>query len=144
MIEATLDVNVIVPGFAAPRSTPAVLVERWIGREFHVTLPEHIVVKAAEVWGRRYWADRYDANQIDRAVALLRQRAAIVVPDPTVRGVAVDEEDDLVLATAVAGRVDVPVTGDHGLLALESFRGIAILSPGAFLDWLDVRLPGGR
>ena len=47
-----------------------------------------------------------------------------------------DEEDDLVLATAVAARADYLVTGDRYLLEIGAFRGIPIVTPRAFLDVL--------
>jgi uncharacterized protein len=50
-----------------------------------------------------------------------------------------DEDDDVVLATALAGKVDVIVTGDEDLLVLRKFRGIEILSPRQFLQLLDRR-----
>jgi uncharacterized protein len=50
-----------------------------------------------------------------------------------------DEDDDVVLGTALAGKVDVIVTGDEDLLVLRKFRGIEILSPRQFLQLLDRR-----
>ena len=45
----------------------------------------------------------------------------------------------MVLATALAGKADVIVTGDDDLLVLKEFRGIRILSPRQFLQLLDRR-----
>lgn len=56
----------------------------------------------------------------------------------TVRGVATDLEDDLVIATAVAGAAEYLVTGDNGLLAVESFQDVSIVSPREFLELLDL------
>ena len=50
-----------------------------------------------------------------------------------------DKNDDVVLATALAGKADVIVTGDDDLLVLKTFRGIRILSPRQFLELLDRR-----
>jgi uncharacterized protein len=50
-----------------------------------------------------------------------------------------DKDDDVVLATARAGKADVIVTGDDDLLVLKEFRGIRILSPRKFLELLDRR-----
>jgi len=44
-----------------------------------------------------------------------------------------------VLATALAGKADMIVTGDEDLLVLKEFRGIRILSPRQFLEILDRR-----
>jgi len=48
-----------------------------------------------------------------------------------------DADDDVVLATALAGKADVIVTGDEDLLVLKKLRGIEILSPRQFLQLLD-------
>ena len=45
--------------------------------------------------------------------------------------------DDEVLATALAARVDIILTGDRDLLTLKEFQGIQILSPRQFVEWLD-------
>jgi predicted nucleic acid-binding protein len=44
-----------------------------------------------------------------------------------------DPKDDKFLEAAVNGRADVIVTGDKDLLDLNPFRGIAILTPAAYL-----------
>ena len=44
-----------------------------------------------------------------------------------------DPKDDRFLEVAVNGRADVVVTGDRDLLELNPFRGIAILTPAAFI-----------
>ncbi len=61
----------------------------------------------------------------------------MVVPTPSVRGVGEDEEDDLVLATAIAGDATYLVTGDRHLQALGSFQHVTILSPRQFLNLLE-------
>lgn len=137
MIRATLDVNVLVSGFPASSGSPAELLERWLRREFELILSEHILIEASEAWEKPYWAARYTADQVHNTVALLRERARLVVPAPTVRGVAEDEEDDLVLATAIAGDAGVLVTGDRYLQALGQYQNVAILSPRQFLEVLE-------
>jgi putative PIN family toxin of toxin-antitoxin system len=54
----------------------------------------------------------------------------VALPAPVCR----DPDDDLVLATALAGRADVIVTGDEDLLVLGAYEGIHILSPRQFLE----------
>jgi putative PIN family toxin of toxin-antitoxin system len=45
-----------------------------------------------------------------------------------------DPRDDKFLEVAVHGLADAIVTGDRDLLPLNPFRGIAILTPAAYLD----------
>jgi uncharacterized protein len=60
-----------------------------------------------------------------------------VEPEPLRERVCRDRSDDVVLATALAGKADVIVTGDDDLLVLKELRGIRILSPRQFLELLD-------
>jgi len=68
--------------------------------------------------------------------AAYRQRANLVeaaaLPVPVCR----DPEDDLVLATALAAKAQVIITGDQDLLVLERHQGVRILSLRQFLDLL--------
>ena len=67
----------------------------------------------------------------------LRQQIRLVEPRQLSKPVCRDRDDDVVLATAVAARADVIVTGDQDLLVLGSFEGVAIVSPRQFLERLD-------
>jgi len=69
----------------------------------------------------------------------LNEEAEIVTPARFRERVCRDKDDDVVLATALAGKADVIVTGDDDLLVLEAFRGTRILSPRRFLELLDRR-----
>jgi putative PIN family toxin of toxin-antitoxin system len=55
---------------------------------------------------------------------------------PIVRAVRAcrDPRDDKVLEVAVNGRADLIITGDRGLLELDPFLSVTILSPAAYLD----------
>ena len=65
------------------------------------------------------------------------QHAELVDPQPLPAPVCRDAEDDWVLATALAGRAEIIVTGDDDLLVLKRHRGVRILSPRGFLEFLD-------
>ena len=58
-------------------------------------------------------------------------------PEPLSERICRDADDDVALATALAGKADVIVTGDNDLLVLKTFRGIGILSPRKFLELVD-------
>lgn len=60
-----------------------------------------------------------------------------MVPTTTVRGGGEDLEDDLVLATAIAGEARFLVTGDKHLQRIDHYQGTIILSPRQFLDVLE-------
>lgn len=64
--------------------------------------------------------------------ALLRSIMNVADPLPLPLPVCRDPDDDLVLATAVAGGCACIVTGDEDLLVLGSYEAVAIISPGDF------------
>ena len=72
-------------------------------------------------------------------LGLDRRHATWVEPPPLEAPACRDPDDDWVLATAVAGEAEAIVTGDGGLLALGTFRGVAILSPRQFVERLAAR-----
>ncbi len=68
------------------------------------------------------------------------QLATLVLPRGISRVVLDDLADDAVLACAVAARATYFVTGDSDLLRLDSYEGIRIVPPGAFVRKV-IRLP---
>lgn len=66
--------------------------------------------------------------EIVQNLAELHQTIQLKVPELR------DQNDVMILATAVGGDVDVVVTGDRDLLTLTEFSGIPILSPQDFLE----------
>jgi putative PIN family toxin of toxin-antitoxin system len=63
---------------------------------------------------------------------LCQMRDPVMLPKRVCR----DPDVDVVLGTALAGRVDIIVTGDDDLLVLKTFRRIRILSPRQVLEIL--------
>lgn len=142
MIRAALDVNVLVSGFPAPAGPPAELIERWLRREFELVLSDHILTGVARAWTKPYFQTRYQHGESQAALCLFRTRATMVTPVAGIHGVADDDEDDLVVATAAAGDVASLVTGDQGLLRLGASQGVSILTPRAFLVILERQARG--
>jgi putative PIN family toxin of toxin-antitoxin system len=61
-----------------------------------------------------------------RAVAMLRQVAEIVDPPPLRPPVRRDQDDDALLAVAVASRADLIICGDADLLVLAAYAGFPL------------------
>jgi predicted nucleic acid-binding protein len=59
----------------------------------------------------------------------------LVEPDPLSERVCRDPDDDVVLATALAGGCRCIVTGDRDLLVLGEYQGIVIVSPRDFWNF---------
>lgn len=79
--------------------------------------------------------ERFD---FDRATAGLARveldTIADIVTPSSVQTVSRDPDDDIVLATAVAGQVQVLISGDKDLVVLRHHAGIPIRTPRQFVD----------
>ena len=71
------------------------------------------------------------------ALAAFVELCEFVVPAALSKPVCRDADDDVVLATALAAKADIIVTGDNDLLVLKEFHGIRILPPRQFMELLS-------
>src|SRR5262245_4874492 len=80
--------------------------------------------------------DRYLTREDrDQFLSALLAEAMLLEPTDAFHACR-DAKDDKFLELAVSGRASCLITGDNDLLILHPFRGIPILSPAQFLDWL--------
>jgi len=137
VIRAVLDVNVLVSSIPSPQGTPAAIVRSALLREFQAVVSELMLESLLDVWGRPYFRSRLSDEAISDALTNFRSKALVVVPVDDVHGVADDAEDDLVIATAIAGEATYLVTGDRGLLRQDGYRGLVFITPADFRLVLD-------
>jgi putative PIN family toxin of toxin-antitoxin system len=85
-------------------------------------------------FGKPLASGQSSARQLfDGLVAL----ACTVKTSPLAMRVSRDEDDDAVLACALAARADLIVSGDDDLLVLKQFQGIPIMKAGEALEMLS-------
>ena len=124
-----LDTNVLVAAFATRGLCADVL---------RIVLAEHDLITGEVVLGelRDVLAKRLKLQPGTVADIMALLRAQEVVPKPAnpsslpIR----DPDDRWILASAVAGGVDVLVTGDQDLLAIAAQAPLTILSPRGLWD----------
>jgi uncharacterized protein len=134
-VRVCLDTNVLFAAFATRGLCADVL---------RVVLEDHELVVGEVLFGEFERALRAKLSLPEAQVAAVL--AALVTPDPVPRprgldALAVSDPDDAwVVATAVAGRADVLVTGDAALLAAAPVAAagapLPLLSPRGFWTWL--------
>lgn len=141
MIASAIDTNALASGFVRRNlsSPPVLILDAWLQQLFVLVTSEHILTELARTFSKPYFAQHIFPKQAQASLALVRARAAITPLTETVRGVATQPEDDLVLATALSGQAGHLVTGDRKLQQLGAYRGVIILSSRAFLDWLQTQ-----
>ena len=125
-----LDTNVLVAALVA-RGACADLLEHCIR--------QHVVVSSQSLLHelRGVLEKKFSQRAIDvrAALQLFDETFTLVKPDPLDPPVCRDRDDDVVLATALAGDCAAIITGDQDLLILNPFRGIQVLMPSAFWKW---------
>ena len=123
-----LDTNVLFAAYVS-RGTCAVLYEQALATETLIT-SESIL---DEFYGTLRSKARVPDDEAVAARRQIAQDSMLVIPEPLTERVSRDPDDDIILATAVAGAADFLVTGDKDLLVLRSYRGIAIITPSECL-----------
>lgn len=127
------DVNILISAVIAPGGAPARALQSALEQGWDVETSGHIVQKLIEVLGRPRFYSRLGNNDLSAFLLKYQAYTTRVIPDRSVRGVCDDEEDDLVLGTAVAANADYLVTGDKGFQQVSEHRGVRIVGASEFL-----------
>jgi uncharacterized protein len=132
-VKVVLDTNVLVSGLMFPDSAPGRVVAAWREARFDLVISVHQLAEIGRALAyptiRRIldWDDR----RIEQFIRQLYIRAQIVDLDGISVEVPADPDDVPILATLVAAKVDVLITGDGDLLALRDRH--AILTSAEFV-----------
>jgi uncharacterized protein len=132
-VRLLLDTNVLVAALVA-RGACSDLLEHCV-RDHVVISSRPLLDELGDVLTRKF---RQSAVDVRGAVRLFEQTFTLVVPDALEQSTCRDPDDDVVLATARAGKCDAIVTGDEDLLVLDPFHGIRVLPPSGFWKWESV------
>lgn len=122
-----LDTNVLIAAFIA-KGLCHTLVEHCLRVHSSVT-SEFLLSELKEKFTTKFKYSREDVAAVE---VLLRLRMHVVEPTSLETSVCLDPDDDMVLATALAGQAVCVITGDKDLLILKKFGEIDILSPSEF------------
>ncbi len=125
-----LDTNVLIAAFIAHGSCNELIEHCAIHHE--VTLSEPMLDEFRDVLARKFGYSTADAKA---AASLIQSRASMVKPTRLDQAVCRDPDDDVVLATALAGNAQVIITGDKDLTILKSYGGIKIIRPADFWQY---------
>lgn len=133
MKRVVLDTNIVIS--SALGGALVLVLEKWDARRFTVIVTTDIVSEYFEVLNRPKFG--LDQETIDKITRYIYQFSEFVIPEEEIHVVKDDPKDDKFLEAAIAGQVDLIVSGDKHLLTLKGFRSIPIISGREFLDWLE-------
>jgi putative PIN family toxin of toxin-antitoxin system len=130
-VRVVIDTNVIIAGLVAEGLCRDILKHRLLGCELFTSpvLLEELAGKMREKFG-------LDPDSLP-LLTVYAEVATLVKAKPLPQPVCRDEDDDEVLAVALAAKAEIILTGDQDLLALKEFRGIQIVSPRQFVGLMD-------
>ena len=127
-----LDTNVLVAAFATRGLCADVM--RVVLAEHQLIIGEVVLRELRKALSRRI---KLPAATLEDILALLREQEVVPKPrqpsDLPIR----DPDDRWILASAVAGRADVLVTGDRDLLDIANKAPLTVLDPRAFWSLLS-------
>jgi putative PIN family toxin of toxin-antitoxin system len=136
-VRAVLDTNVLASGTIDRDTAPSQIITRWLAGRYALVVSDPIIDEFQRVLDDVYFQRMSSPATVATILAGLRIVGLIVPLNPNVERVATHPEDDLILATAIAGAADYLVTGDRKLLALGTYQSVRIVSPAEFLALLD-------
>jgi len=126
MLRVVLDTNVLV-SVLIMLGKPRELLSIVARREATLVLSREILNEFMKVVKRRKFTGYVAEEQIERFVENIERIAEFIEPESHLE-VVDDPKDDIVINTAIDGRADLIISGDHHLLSLKEFRGIKIVS----------------
>lgn len=134
-----VDTNLLVSGVISA-GLPRRLINGAKAGEFELCTGEALLAELLDVLSRGKFATRLAQAGLtpESIVDDLRRLAFVVSPADVPRVVPTDPDDDLVLASALAGAADLITSGDkRDLLPLGSYQGIAIVTAREAVQRLD-------
>ena len=133
MPSAVLDANVWVSAAAYPGSVPDQAVALARAGRVRLVTSEPIIAQVR----RALLSPRLGTTPetVAEVIEEIRALSEVVVSTERLAVITAKESDNRVLECAVAGRVDVIVTGDRKhLLPLGSYEGIPLVAPRRFVE----------
>ena len=132
-MKVVIDTNVLLSGLMFPDGAPGRVVAAWRQARFElvISVPQLAEIGRALAYPKIRRVLGWDDQRIEQFIRQLYVRAGIVNLAGTLVEVPGDPDDMPILATLVAAKADVLITGDGDLLALRD--RYAIQTPAEFV-----------
>lgn len=132
---AVLDSTVLVSAFLTPEGVADAVVRSAIEDRFTCFLSDDIINETTRclLSSRLQQRYRYSTADVETYRILLHSTFELVTDLPSLTGIVRDPNDDMIVACAVAASVTHIVTRDDDLLSMETYEGIAMMTPEDFM-----------
>jgi putative PIN family toxin of toxin-antitoxin system len=128
-VRVVLDTNVLLAGVATHGLCEALM--EIVLRDHTLISSEYILQEFERHYGGKFKAS---AKQTAEAIKTIRTLAEVVEPVAVPSDACPDEDDLLVIGTAMSSDAEYLVTGDRQLLDIGNYDKIRIVSPRQFYD----------
>jgi hypothetical protein len=138
-VRVVLDTNVVASAILWG-GTPRLLLQAAREKRVELFTSTAMLAELTDILTRRKFAKKIAASglTIDQLVDGYAQLAALVRPVDIAR-VAPDQDDDVVIGTALAAKAEMIVTGDKPLLSVIEHQGIGIAGVAQAVGEIDAR-----
>jgi putative PIN family toxin of toxin-antitoxin system len=130
-VEVVIDTNVLVSAALSGGKPYRVLSMAEDGEVTSVTSPG-IIGELRDVLTRDSLP--FTEDQVEEMASKIISISRFIEPQTDLEVIDEDPDDDKILETAVAGNVDLIVSGDSHLKQIREYNGIEIYSPTTFLE----------
>jgi len=140
MLRVVLDSNVILSGLMSPKGTTGKIIQAWKDNRFTLLICEAQLEEIKRVLAYPKIQKRLDwsAEKINLYIKLLAYRSEYLDISGIEARVPLDADDEMLLATLIAGKADYLVTGDSDLLVLR--ENYAIITPAHFFELANLKV----
>ena len=137
-MRVVLDTNILVGALITKGTPPDRLYQAWLRGEIELVTYTAQIAELANVLSRQRLQRFLDADEAMAIAANIDTRAVILDRLPTV-SLSPDPMDNLILATALAGGVNLVVSGDKKhMLALQEINDIPIVTARQALERVQI------
>ncbi len=135
-MRVVLDTNILISALITRGTPPDRLYRAWLRGEIELVTSNAQIAEIAEVLARPRIRRLVDADEANAIVENISTRALVVDALPTV-DLSPDPTDNIILASAIAGKAELVVSGDkRHVLALKDVEGIPVVTARAALEYL--------
>ncbi len=136
-MRVVLDTNILISALITRNTPPDKLYQAWLRGEIELVISDAQVAEIYDVLSRPRLRRFLDADEADAIAENIATRALIITELPVVN-VSPDPKDNPVLASAIAGKAELIVSGDKKhMLDLGEVEGIPIVTARKALELMS-------
>jgi putative PIN family toxin of toxin-antitoxin system len=136
-VRVVLDTNILISALITRNTPPDKLYQAWLRGEIELVISDAQVAEIYDVLSRPRLRRFLDADEADAIAENIATRALVITELPVVN-VSPDPKDNPVLASAIAGKAELIVSGDKKhMLDLGEVEGIPIVTARKALELMS-------